>query len=183
MRALLLMPMLMLAVTPAFADEIYRTTDEDGNVLFTDEPPSDDAEPVDLEPLTTVPAQEPPAAAGEAGPGEPPGAGADTVYEGVRIAYPPADQAVRHERGRVPVRVDLLPEGAGLAEGHTVVVVLDGREHGAGHATEVTLGPLERGPHRARARVLDRNGSVVAESPTIRFVLLRAAPGSRSGNP
>lgn len=180
MRALL--AMLMLAALPAVADEIYRTTNEDGNVMFTDEPPSDDAEPVTLDPLTTVPAQEPQAPAtdaeDEADAGE---AAAPTTYEGVRIAYPPADQAVRHNGGQVPVRVELLPEGAELAEGHTILVVLDGEEHGAGRGAGVTVGPLDRGPHNVRARVLDRGGRVVAESPRTRFVLLRAAVGEQSG--
>lgn len=180
MRALLLM--LMLAALPAVADEIYRTTDEDGNVVFTDQPPSDDAEPITLDPLTTVPAQQPrvPETPGDTGADE--GDAATTAgYEGVRVAYPPADQAVRHNGGMVPIRVTLRPEGVGLAEGHTVVVVLDGEAHGAGRGMEVTVGPLDRGPHRVRARIVDRGGRVVTESPSIRFMLLRAALGGQSG--
>lgn len=177
-----LLAMLMLAALPAVADEIYRTTDEDGNVMFTDEPPSEDAEPVTLDPLTTVPAQEPQAPAtaaeDEADAGD---AAATAAYEGVRIAYPPADQAVRHNGGNVPVRLELLPEGVELAEGHTVLVVVDGEEHGGVRATEVTVGPLDRGPHNVRARIMDRSGRVVAESPRTRFVLLRAALGGQSG--
>lgn len=176
-----LLAMLVLVALPAVAEEIYRTTDEDGNVVFTDQPPSDDAEPVELDPLTTVPAREP----------EMPATGDDTEpdaqqaapvrgYEGVRIAYPPADQAVRHNGGNVPVRLELLPEGAELAEGHTALIVVDGGEHDAGRATEITVGPLERGPHRVRARILDRTGRVVAESSSTRFMLLRAALGDRA---
>lgn len=175
--------MLVLAALPAVAQEIYRTTDEDGNVMFTDEPPSDDAEPVTLEPLTTVPAQQPQVSATEDEP-EPDATAAGTTgaYEGVRIAYPPADQAVRHNGGQVPVRVELLPEGVELADGHTVLIVLDGQEHDAGRGTQITVGPVDRGPHRVRARILDRGGRVVAESPPARFVLLRAALGSQPGN-
>ena len=38
----------------ADSSEIYRVVDKDGNVVYTDQPPGDGSEPVDLPPLSVV---------------------------------------------------------------------------------------------------------------------------------
>jgi hypothetical protein len=65
----------LLAVTLPLAaaaeGEIYRVVDEDGNVTFTDQRPSDSAQPMDLPPLSVIesaiepPEEAPPAATSE----------------------------------------------------------------------------------------------------------------------
>ena len=182
MRTLIRILVLALLPLAAGAEEIYRSTDEDGNPLFTDEPPSDDAEPVELDPLTTVPGPD----TGNGGIEEAQGGeGADgsagqqgPVYRALTVTYPPADQAVRHNGGLVPVRVALEPEGTGLREGHQVEVMLDGEVRGRGASLQVTLSAVSRGPHTVRARVVDASGRPVISSPPVDFMLLRAALGN-----
>jgi hypothetical protein len=180
MRALLLLLVLLPAL--AGAEEIYRTTDDQGNPLFTDDPPSDDAEPVKLDPITTVPAAEPDQAPDPASSGgaqeTTDQAGPEPEYEGIVVEYPPADQAVRHNGGLVPVRVALRPEGARLAEGHQVEVLLDGEVRGRGASLQVSVSAVARGPHTVRARVIDAQGRPVVSSAPVDFMLLRVALGN-----
>lgn len=172
LAALLLLPML------AAAEQIYRSTDEQGNPVFTDEPPSDEAEPVPLEPLTTVPAGEAPPELDEPEQGSAQNSTQDGSYQDIEITYPPAGQAVRHNGGMVPFRVTLKPEGKKLAEGHRVEIMLDGEVRGSGANTQVSVSPVSRGSHTVVARIIDGTGSPVIASPPVDFHLLRASVGN-----
>lgn len=180
MRALIL----LLALVPGLvaAGEIYRSTDEEGNPLFTDDPPDDDAEPVELDPITSVPPPETgDGAEGQQGSGGSSGGDGQggPAYHGISITYPPADQAVRHNGGLVPVRVALEPEDARLAEGHQVEILLDGDVRASGASLQVSVSAVARGPHTVRARVIDATGATVVTSPPVDFFLLRAAVGNQ----
>lgn len=183
MRTLLLLLLLLLLLPATVAAErIYRSTDDEGNPLFTDDPPSDDAEPVELDPLTTVPATE---TGSDARTGQPDGAPEDAAppddappYRGIAVTYPPADQAVRHNGGIVPFRVALEPAEAALRPGHEVQILLDGELRGSGSKLQVSVSPVNRGPHTVRARVVDGSGQAIVTSEPVDFVLLRASLGN-----
>ena len=174
-----------LAAGPVVASEIYRTTDEDGNVVFTDDPPTDDAEPVELDPLTTVePVQGDPdgtvngsSSAAEEKPDTP-----SNGISGIAIASPENEKGIRHNGGNVPFRVALQPEGATLPRGHQVEIILDGEVRGRAASTQVTVSPVSRGPHTVRARIIDSSGQTRYESDSVKFYLLRKALGGSGGN-
>jgi len=175
MKRLLPILLLLTPLMAAAADEgetIYRSVDEDGNVIYTDKPPTDDAEPVELDPVTTVPAYRNDETEPEPGDEV---AQAAPSYAGVSITYPTPDQAIRHNGGRVPFEVEVLPEGVQLAQEHRVEILVDGAVKGSGRPPTVTAGIINRGPHNAFARVVDAGGNTLAESPTVNFFLLRAS--------
>ena len=176
MRAVLATAALVLVPALAPGGEIYRSTDDQGNPLFTDEPPAQGGKPVELEPLTTVPADDPPS--GFARPGDSQAKAAPAAYDGLEVVYPPAGQAVRHNGGMVPFRVALQPKGKALAQGHRVEIVLDGEVRGSGPNTQVSVSPIERGSHTARARIVNASGTPVVASTPIDFHLLRASVGN-----
>lgn len=167
-----------LAAGPVAASEIYRTTDEDGNVVFTDEPPTEDAEPVELDPLNTVEPIEgdPDAASSIDSSGEDPDAPANGI-SGISIAYPENGKGIRHNGGNVPFQVALQPEGATLPRGHQVEIILDGKVRARAASTQVTVSPVDRGPHTVRARIIDKSGQTRYESDSVKFYLLRKALG------
>ena len=174
---------LFLGIAPVSADPIYRTTDEDGNVVYTDDPPTDEAEPVELDPLTTVPSVESGARSdgGAAEPREDEGevTSSDTKITGIRLLYPPSGgQAIRHNGGNVPFRVELQPTGTALPEGYHIEILLDGEVRAAATTTDAVVSPVDRGQHTARVRVVDHEGRKVAESEPAQFHLLRAHLGS-----
>lgn len=171
MSRLLLIALLFLPL-PIAAAEVYRTVDEDGNVVYTDKPPTDDAEPVELDPVTTIPAYRRDEADAEP---DDEVARAAPSYGGLSITYPTPDQAIRHNGGQVPFEVEVLPEGVQLAEEHRIEILVDGSVKGSGRPPTVTAGIIDRGPHDAFARVVDAGGNTLAESPTVNFFLLRAS--------
>ncbi|MDZ7829055.1 MAG: DUF4124 domain-containing protein [Halofilum sp. (in: g-proteobacteria)] len=179
MKRLLPVLLLLAPLMAAAADEgdtIYRSVDEDGNVVYTDKPPSDDAEPVNLDPVTTIPAYRDdntsPDSRGDGGEQSAP------AYDGLAITYPTPDEAIRHNGGQVPFELELQPPGLELAEGHRVEIVVDGSVKGSGRPPTVTAGTIDRGPHNASARVVDAGGNTLVQSQTVNFFLLRAAVGN-----
>ncbi len=179
-RLLMILLPAALVAGPVVASEIYRTTDADGNVVFTDDPPTDDAEPVELDPLTTVEPVE----------GAPDGADTGTAsasdeepdtpangISGISIAYPENEKGIRHNGGNVPFEVALEPEGATLPRGHQVEIILDGQARGRAASTQVTVSTVNRGPHTVRARIIDNAGETRYESDPVKFYLLRKAIG------
>lgn len=176
MRAVLAIAIFVLVPALAAGEDIYRSTDDQGNPLFTDEPPSSRAEPVELKPLTTVrPDETPTAIAGPEPESERASADDAAGYQGIEVTYPPADEAVRHNGGMVPFRIALKPEGKSLEEGHRVVILLDGEVRGSGANTQISVSPVHRGSHTVSARVVDSSGSPVVASSPIDFHLLRAS--------
>ncbi len=178
MRAVTATAILLLVPALAAGGEIYRSTDEQGNTLFTDEPPSDDASPVTLDPLTTVPANEAPPQFRD--PNEPEADESQQVagYAEIEVSYPPADQAVRHNGGMVPFRVGLQPEGKSLEQGHRIEILLDGDVRGSGASQQISVSPVDRGTHTVVARVVDASGKPLVASSPIDFHLLRASLGN-----
>lgn len=172
-----------LAAGPVAASEIYRTTDADGDVVFTDDPPAEGAEPLELDPLTTVePVEgEPDGASGIGTPEGKPDTPANGI-SGISLAYPENEKGIRHNGGNVPFKVALEPEGAALPRGHQVEIVLDGKVRGRAAATQVSVSAVSRGPHTVRARVIDAAGETRYESDTVKFYLLRKALGGSGGN-
>lgn len=169
-----------LVVAPAMASKIYRTTDDEGNVVYTDDPPGDDAEPVELEPLTTVPG---PSTDEEAAADDAPQASKSkqqkkkNAVTGIRVVYPKNDKGIRHNGGNVPVRVALEPEGAALPKGQRVEIVLDGEVRGRGRGEEIVVSGVIRGPHTVYARLVDARGNTRFQSESVKFFLLRKALG------
>jgi len=184
MRQLIPLALVVLLTAVAVAgdkDEIYRTTDEDGDVVYTNEPPSEDAEPVELDPLTTVPPGEeiPDDTNGEDG-STANDVGTSPRYAGLKVTYPPHDQTVRHNGGLVPFRIEVQPEGTELAEGHKVEVLLDGEVRGSARERQISVSAVNRGPHTVEARIVDSTGAVITQSQPTEFYLLRAAVGEQA---
>lgn len=168
--------LLMLVALPLAAGKIYRSEDEEGRPVFSDQPPADDAEAEPLPDINIVPgtdASSPSRTSDSSSRTEPDRTEAADGYAGAAIAFPPADEATRRVTGRVPVRIALEPAGTELAEGHRVRVYVDGTVEGEAASTEVTVGPLNPGPHSVRASVLDADGRVLVETGEIRFHLIR----------
>ncbi len=184
-RLLMIALPVALAAGPLAASEIYRTTDADGNVVFTDDPPNDDAEPVELDPLTTVePVEGDPDAAvtGSSGASDDKPDTPSNGISGISIAYPENEKGIRHNGGNVPFEVALQPDGATLPRGHQVEIILDGEVRGRAASTQVTVSTVNRGPHTVRARIIDNSGQTRYESDSVKFYLLRKALGGSGNN-
>ncbi|MEQ9451416.1 MAG: DUF4124 domain-containing protein [Pseudomonadales bacterium] len=186
-RSIALICLLTLACTAAeAATRIYKTVDKDGNVVFTDTPPPNRTDPVDLKQTNEYSPEVsnqrgtdrrvPPPVAGE----EEPDDVVPFSYESIKLVSPEADLALRDNAGNVTVSVSLSP---GLRQGDTLEVLLDGKVVASGAQTEVQLENVDRGSHEVAARVVDKSGNTAIRTEPSTFHLLRYSALQRKAPP
>ncbi len=163
MRLLTCLIVVFLAPATAPAD-IYRSVDENGNIVFSDTP-SEGAEKIDVEEAQTVESPrtkpfkyEPP----ESEPAPP--------YKQVAIISPENDKSVRANSGDISVKIAVNPA---LRLNHQLEVLMDGNQVASGRAMSVDLENVARGTHTLQARVIARNGKTIMSSEPVTFHLLR----------
>lgn len=170
--------LLLLAVPPVLAGgEIYRWVDEDGTVIYSDQPhPA--AEKLDLPELLTIPAQRLPPPETEPPPGPPP-------YEDIAIVEPADDETIRDNAGNITVRASLTPRLRSEL-GHRLVLYMDGILYGEPAVSpEFNLTNVDRGSHSVAVAVVDEDGSELLRSTSVTFHLMRVSillPASPGGN-
>ena len=176
-KAIVLFLLGLALAQAALATTIYRTTDAQGNVIFTDDP-GRGGEPVELAPLTVIPGIE----AGQAAPprvdgvaprmGEPPGQ-PFMPYDTFRIRSPQhgADLPASYA-GNLQVELAIEPE---LRPDHSVRLLVDGRvSQTPMHTHAFMLANLGRGQYVLQAELLDAQGQVRHRSAPVSLYVQRA---------
>ncbi|MBS3805063.1 MAG: DUF4124 domain-containing protein [Oleiphilaceae bacterium] len=160
--------LLTLPMTAAAAD-VYRHVDQDGNVTYSDEP-RDDAEAVDVQPVTTVklPSMddiESPQAEETAN------RNADQApYQRITFSAPEDDEAFWSGSGNIEFAVSSEPP---LKEGHRYEVTLDGQIVGQSRSGNIAVQNVFRGTHEAQVAVVDNKGRPVQKGESIAFTIHR----------
>jgi len=154
----------LIFMTSAASAEIYRSVDENGNVIFSDTP-SEGAEKIEVKEAQTVDAPSTEPFRYEPPPGEPP-----PRYQAVTISSPQNDQSIRANAGNVSVSMSVTP---GLRRGDRLVLLMDGKQVASGSSTSVSMKNVDRGTHTLRARVIGRDGKTLASSDPVTFHLQR----------
>lgn len=189
---------LLNASADAAGTKIYRTVDENGNVVFTDVPPKD-GEPgaaVDLDqPNSFTPESAPEQARrdgtsleswlGEEAPAEDedPGTSSSAGYSGVTIVSPANDASIRDNAGNLTVVAAVEPE---LRADHRLQLFLDGALRTTSDTPTFQLANVDRGTHAVEVRIVDEAGATLAASQPATFhlhrrsVLLQPARGNTS---
>ena len=163
-----------LAANALAANKIYKTVDKDGNVIFSDVPPSNSADSVKLENTNqystpTQPQLQSQIDAIGADSDDEQGEAAET-YRFLEISAPSNDAAVRENAGNITISVDLSPA---LKKGDSLQIIMDGSVVQTASATSVALENVDRGSHQLIAQVIDDDGNVVISSEPITFHMLR----------
>jgi hypothetical protein len=150
---------------------VYKTVDEQGNVVYTDEPVGN-GEPIKLPPLSTVPPPKYMASPASGKPSEDAG-GEAAGYEGLAIVAPIQDETLRDNTGNVVVRVSIKPD-LNKPAGHRLQYFLDGQKHGELSAADQAIFPnVDRGAHTAEVAIVDAMGKELKRSASVRFHLHR----------
>ena len=175
MRIFLSLLLLLLAAT-ATAD-IYKWVDAQGNVHYSDEPRSPEAERMGRLPgLSTyspppVPKEQPEGELSEGVGGTVSQPAAHPGYRMIKIISPEPEGTVRSSPGEVPVYVALDPV---LMEGDYLKVILDGKVLPEKHtSTVMVLHNVDRGEHRVAAAVYSKEGKKLRQSAAHTFYLHR----------
>ena len=170
MRWLILL--LALAQTATASEgEIYKWILPDGSIQYSDRPPADGAQKVELKPLQTysLPATRaaPPAQTAPDQPGD-----KGSPYESFAIASPADEQAIRDNTGDLTVTFAVRPK---LVGGHVIGLFMDGRMVGRSAGAPVAVSNVNRGSHRLHAVILDGDGTEIVRTETITVHLKRAS--------
>jgi len=147
----------------AGAQEIYKTVDENGNVVYTDQKPSDDAVPMALPELTVVdPVELGNTQAVNADDANP----ARSPQFNLLITNPVQDQTVVNTGYLLDVAVSAdrrLPEGARLR------YLIDGEERLVTHETNVTIEEVWRGTHQLSVELVGASGQPMGRAGPVTF--------------
>lgn len=160
--------------------KIYKYTDEQGNIHYTDKKPSDDAEEAKLKSLTIVESQD---------------VGSKTSWKRARhkekfkaynfdnfVITTPEDQAsIWGAGGNLSVSVNINGK---LPPNYRIKFFLDGIAHGKVRSNTQLIADVIRGEHTLYAQVIDTvSRQVIKTSPTITFYMkqqvVKRGPGRR----
>lgn len=151
----------------SYADKVYRSVDEQGNVIFTDTP-QPNAQEVTLPPLQSYTSPE--TNTGVSGTQrfknrlkQP------AIQYSLSIVSPQNEATIWDNEGNVLVVVTTNPPLDGQLQ---LEILVDGLKMSAsGQRTSVQLTGLERGTHQIQAQLVDGNGGVVVTSePVIIYI-------------
>lgn len=160
--ALLILPALVSA-------QIYKTTDKNGNVVYTDKPSTSgtEHETVELQQTNTAP---PPPLVVRAVPEPDTNAESTTSYT-LKITSPAHEATIPNGPGNFPVVASVEPA---LAEGENLQLYVDGAASGEPQRALVwQLSNVFRGAHDLTVSVINADNSPVSTSTPIRVYVFR----------
>jgi hypothetical protein len=170
-----LISMAFLSLSPEGWSEgqIFKVVDKDGNVTFTDQRPSGDAEPMDLPPLSVIETDLPPPStpAAQAGAEEqdqaPSPRDLRRMFRDFSITQPLQEETFWGTENTVVITwgssADILPE-------MSVMLYVDSEGQKAPVAGFVTL-TLDRGEHQVYAELRDERNRRIVTTETVTFFI------------
>ena len=143
------------------AAPVFKTTDEQGRVTYTDTPFADKpAVEAQLRPINQINTAVLPDKDGTVTE-----SAALSGYSSIAIVAPEADTIISYEQGNIIIQLALTPE---LQRGHVVQFYLDGKPYRKPvAATSYAVTKPERGTHTVSASVVAADGAVIASSAPV----------------
>ena len=147
---------LLVLALPTTA-QVFKDTDPEGKVIFTDQP-SPQAEPVDIPDTNTteaipVPSKMPLQPQTE-----------EAIYQRLLITEPKDGGIIPNGPGHFSVQLKLSPS---LQEGHQIRLLLNDETYQQGQNSQFELRSIPRGRHRLEAQVINEENTVLITSQPI----------------
>ncbi len=140
---------------------VYKQVDPEGNVTYTDKPPSADAKAIKVPKGTEY---QPPKLP-EFTPSAPKQTSHNFQYDRFELTSPKNDEAIWDNTGTITASVSFEPF---LQSGHSIEFLLDGVSVAKGSATSHQFVNLDRGTHQITARIVnDKDEEVESASVTV----------------
>lgn len=174
MKGILFVILFVLGVCGPAAAEIYRWTDDAGNIVFSDTP-KPGAEVVELSEPTIVPGRS------ENGPEQTQAqARVAKPYDSVTITKPEDESTIRSNVANVDVGVRIVPR-LQTEFRHKVQLLFDGQAVGEpSNSLAFSLPNVDRGAHTLQAHIVDENGKIVKRSPGATFFVHKISVNNRA---
>ena len=155
---------------------VYTYIDADGNRVFTDQPPSGQAQRIEMAPSNSMGSTPPPPVSLTM---EEPKAPA---YQLLRILIPEPDPTIIEPSGNLIVTATSEPV---LQPEHNFRLIMDGQPIGnVGRSPVFSLENVDRGTHQISVEILDASGRIIERTPSQPFHLKRISLAQkRQANP
>jgi len=161
--------------------EIYKVVDKDGNVTFTDQRPSADAQPMDLPPLSVISTDTPdsPTPAPSEGaledeqPAAPTLSDLRKMYRDFRITRPMPEETFWGTGNTVVIT---WQSSQPISPQLRVMVMVDGAAQQATGSGSLSL-TLDRGEHQVSAELRDERNRRIASTDTVTFYVQQHSVG------
>ena len=165
MKHIIALLMLMIFAVVSHA-EIYKGTDAEGNVIYSDEELPDSIKIPTPSPNTIImpkPKPKAPAIEKEEAVG----------YKSFEILSPSNNETLRISSGNVPITLSITPE-LDIDQGHHISVYIDGVAT-INKTTQLNLQipNVDRGSHTLRAEIRDAKNKILKQSKAVKFHLKR----------
>lgn len=160
--------MLGLVVLPLAAQQIFKTVDENGNTVYTDQRPSDDAEPLKLRELTVVE----PVLIGDSSTVDQNTSTTSAASIPVRVVSPAVEETIWNTAYRLDVSVEL---GAPMPSGASLAYRVDGVERAQTREQSISIEEVWRGEHQLQVELRNADGRVLGSSEPITFYMRQAS--------
>lgn len=167
----------LLLAAGTLTAQVYKTVDEEGNVTFTDQPPGDGSQPIELRPLSIIEAptyQKPVKSTEEATEGE---GGKEMSlgymrknYADFAIVATQQEESVWHPEDVITVAWNARYQ---LQPGMQVTVSVDGVRQTPTTEQVIAVTGLERGEHTVTAELTDAKNRRVAMAEPVTFFIRR----------
>ncbi len=172
---LILMASYLVSAATVVSAEVYKTVDENGNVVFTDRPPEDGTKPIDLPPLSVIETPEYQVAPKTDEIDSSAQDASEMSLPKLRQYY--ADFALISPRAEESIwRPDIVITAAWktqkpLQKGMTINIYVDDKLYQTTTEQIVPLGALDRGEHKVTATLNDAmKRSIATASPIVFYV-------------
>ena len=166
MRILLLLATLFFLTSVSAG--VYRSTDADGNIIYTDKP-SPDAEEIRIDKVQTIPA----------GPDDfeyttPDNSADEGDYTKLEIVSPENNHVFTGNTGDVTVSVVIEPE-LNTENGDRLILTMDGKKEADSTSTSFSFTNLDRGTHTVEVHVVNKDGKSLISSAPVTFTMKRTS--------
>ncbi|MGD9265609.1 MAG: DUF4124 domain-containing protein [Lysobacterales bacterium] len=166
--------LLLVLVCGQAGAQVYKTVDEDGNVVYTDQPPKDGSGPMELPPLSIVEAPDyeeiarPKTDMDEDEDNELSLRQLRNRYRGFAIISPENEQSLWNPQGLISMAWQAPYP---LQQGMQVRASMDGEQIGLTRDRVIPITRLDRGAHTLEAVLVDARGRTVATAEPVTFFI------------
>ena len=163
--------LLLLIIFPCLSHgAMYKWTDDKGETIYSDTPPTEDTEEIKLPALTTTPAV-------KYKPKPRPARVADdaTGYAKFTLTSPTNDAVFNDNTGNVAVSINMEPD-LNISAGHSISLILNGATKiSNSNQTTFQLSNLDRGEYSLHAEIRDAKNKLLKSSNSVVFTVFRAS--------
>ncbi len=165
MRIFLLLIGISMAVSVQ-AGAVYKSVDEDGNVIYTDAPTSD-AEKIQLK--NVQPIETPPVETTESSPHQEP---QENTYTKLEITSPEDGGDIFDNNGIINISLSVVP-ALRAREGDKLVLHMDGQQIDESKRNQFNLNGIEPGRHSFVAIIINKEEKELKRSTPVTLTLYR----------